>query len=438
MYVNGCLEYYFWGCNLRIDFLKEVDRTIRKVMNICGAKHTNTVNDGLYLSRRKGGRGLRSVENDYKDVKVKAAMKLKMNDDSRMKLVNRFSQIHLHTNSYSIFKEANRHCQDKGIVFQCQLDSIVIKFPHEEEEISTEDKLCIEKFSKKLKEYNTKKRLQIITESSWQGVILRSITDDDCLLKGNFDWLVKWRWCPTSTISEIFLLLYQTLNTKCYQKRIQSDESNSESDDQCRLCKSGQESVMHLMSNCGELAKSVYKSRHDSALKCFFLKLLGKYGFIQDVPPWNSHMAIKPVYEKDEVELFWDIPEYSGRDGESIRDAARPDGKIILHKEKKIFLIEQAIPWITNRKTKYEIKATKYDEVKAFIKMENPNYQVDQITLVMDVFGGYSQNLIDNIKKIFKNTEAIKIIRDMQKSVISSEAHLSRVFKMRTKFTSSN
>ena len=23
MYVNGCMEYYFWGCNLRIDFLKE-------------------------------------------------------------------------------------------------------------------------------------------------------------------------------------------------------------------------------------------------------------------------------------------------------------------------------------------------------------------------------------------------------------------------------
>ena len=94
------------------------------------------------------------------------------------------------------------------------------------------------------------------------------------------------------------------------------------------------------MSNCGELAKSVYKSSHDSALKCFFHKVLVKFGFIQAVPPWNSPMAIKPVYEKDEVKLFWDIPEYSGRDGESIRDNARPDGKIILHKEEKIFLIE--------------------------------------------------------------------------------------------------
>ena len=43
-FVNGCEEYYFWGCNMRIDFLKQLDREIRSVMNKCGAKHTNTVN----------------------------------------------------------------------------------------------------------------------------------------------------------------------------------------------------------------------------------------------------------------------------------------------------------------------------------------------------------------------------------------------------------
>ena len=102
------MEYYFWGCNLRIDFLKDVDRCIRKVMNVCGAKHTNTVNEGLYLSRQKGGRGLRSVQTLYKDTKIKAAIKLKQNEDPRIKLVNRFFQIHIETNSYSIFKEAEK------------------------------------------------------------------------------------------------------------------------------------------------------------------------------------------------------------------------------------------------------------------------------------------------------------------------------------------
>ena len=97
-------DYYLWGCSLRIDFLKEVDPCIRGVMNVCGAKHTNTVNEGLYLPRHKGGRGLRSVENTYKEIKVKVAVKLKRNEDPRMKLVNKFHQVHLHTKSYSLFK----------------------------------------------------------------------------------------------------------------------------------------------------------------------------------------------------------------------------------------------------------------------------------------------------------------------------------------------
>ena len=107
---NGCIEYYFWACNMRIDFLKEANRSVRKVMYICEGKHTNTVNDGLYLSRKKGGRGLKSVEYLYKDIKIKAAIKVKSNDDPRMKLVNQFNQTHLNTGSYSIFQEGERYC----------------------------------------------------------------------------------------------------------------------------------------------------------------------------------------------------------------------------------------------------------------------------------------------------------------------------------------
>lgn len=43
-------------------------------MNISGAKHSNTLNEALYLSRSKGGRGLKSVENAFKEIKIKAAV----------------------------------------------------------------------------------------------------------------------------------------------------------------------------------------------------------------------------------------------------------------------------------------------------------------------------------------------------------------------------
>ena len=61
------------------------------------------------------------------------------------------------------------------------------------------------------------------------------------------------------------------------------------------------------------------------------------------------------------------------------------------------------------------------------------SYEVDQVTLVMDVFGGYSQNLRENIEKVLGKGSAERVIMNMQKSVISSEAHLCRVFKVRTR-----
>ena len=225
-------------------------------------------------------------------------------------------------------------------------------------------------------------------------------------------------------------LLYQNLNTLCY--KYHTVPSGTELDTRCRLCKNGQESVKHLLSNCNELAKHVYLQRHNKAINCFVNTLLKSCGFINEIPPWFSNINIKPQYENEHYLINYDVPEYSGRDGESIRDAARPDGKLVMKKEKKIYLIEQTVPWITNRDNKFEFKEKKYQEVQTFIRLEYPGYTVDQITLVMDVFGGYSKNLITNIEKVLSKEETKCVVNNMQKSVIASEAHLCRVFKMRT------
>ena len=431
VFVNGCVQYYLWGCNMRIDFLKEVDREIRKVMNVGGAKHTNSVNEGLYLSRSKGGRGLRSVENTYKEVKIKSAMKLKTNKDPRMKLVNKFHQVHLHSSSYSLFKEAERYCLEKGLQSRCEEEEMTIT--NSDEVISTAEENCKGKLTRMLRTINESHNLQTVLHCSWQGVIMKTIIEDETKMKGNFDWLCRWKSCPTSTISEMMLLLYQTLNTKCYRKHLKTPEEGAVCDTICSLCKNGEESVRHLLSNCGELVKKVYVNRHNDALKCFFFELLGKLKLIEEVPSWFAKIEVKPEYENDEFLVSWNIPEFSGKDGETLRDSATPDGKLTMKKEKKIYLIEQTIPWVSNRDKKYDFKANKYSDIQQFLRLENPGFVVDQITLVMDVFGGYSENLPANIRKVLEKDETLRVITNMQKAVISNEAHLSRVFKIRTR-----
>ena len=148
---------------------------------------------------------------------------------------------------------------------------------------------------------------------------------------------------------------------------------------------------------------------------------------------WYAKDEVKPYYENNTARFWWDAPEYTGRDTESERPP-RPDGKLILEQSKSIFLIEMTVPWIENRVEKLKHKIEKYNNIQAALRFEYPEYTVDQITLVMDVFGGYGKDLKDNIRKVVDSkTEMDVIINNMQKSIVSSGANLSRTFKMRTK-----
>ena len=105
----------------------------------------------------------------------------------------------------------------------------------------------------------------------------------------------------------------------------------------------------------------------------------------------------------------------------------------MMRNEKCIYLIEMSVPWTQNREAVYAFKASKYVRIQQSLKLDYPNYNIDQITTIMDVFGGYGPDLVENISKIFKRKEDVKsIITNMQKSVIASAATLSRTFKIRS------
>ena len=72
--------------------LQQVDREARKIIVEFGGKHPQGSTAILYMSRKCGGRGLRSVETTYKDITIKAAMKLCYNPDPSMEAVRLFEE----------------------------------------------------------------------------------------------------------------------------------------------------------------------------------------------------------------------------------------------------------------------------------------------------------------------------------------------------------
>ena len=247
-------------------------------------------------------------------------------------------------------------------------------------------------------------------------------------MKGHFNWATKWKTCLTYVAREIYDTYYQLIPTKMYQKTRSNVEITNV---KCRYCFIKDETVSHLLSSCGILANSDYIRRHNKALDCFIHHVLYRYGFISKLPPWFTKINVKPYYNNEKATIWYDIPEYTDQEEEiDERKRKRPDGKILLKDEKIIYVVEMSVPWISNREKKYCEKVQKYEHIRRNLKINYPEYTVDQITMIIDVLGGYSKELESNINKIIKEQdEKEQIIYKMQKSVTSYLSYFAKKFK---------
>ena len=143
---------------------------------------------------------------------------------------------------------------------------------------------------------------------------------------------------------------------------------------------------------------------------------------------------VEPYYDTDQYTVWWDIPEFAGANSEaSQRDVFRPDGKIKLKNQKKIFVVEATVSWLDNRDVRYSDKVLKYEDVRRNIGRAEEGYDIDQITIVIDSLGGYSKSLQENISKVVSEPKVVeRIITKMQKAVLCESSRISRCFKLGT------
>ena len=92
--------------------LQQLDRETRKIMLENGGKHPLGSKALLYLPRKVGGRGLKSVENEYKPTKIKTAVNLYQNQDLTMKVVREFEERATETGHHSLIKDAVKYAKE--------------------------------------------------------------------------------------------------------------------------------------------------------------------------------------------------------------------------------------------------------------------------------------------------------------------------------------
>ena len=114
------LGYLMWTQQWPMTELKTLDREARKKVVENGGKHPSGSTAVLYMPREKGGRGLRSIEVEYKVTKIKAALKLYRNGDSAMAMACDFEERAEEFGHSSLVKEAVRYAEEMGLQLQLE------------------------------------------------------------------------------------------------------------------------------------------------------------------------------------------------------------------------------------------------------------------------------------------------------------------------------
>ena len=165
------------------------------------------------MSRKCGGRGLRSVETTYKDIKIKAAMKLYHNPDPSMEAVRLFEEKSVRGGQHSVIKDASRYAEELGPHLRLEYPEPMCITDDSKEVSGKKVKGCIAKACQE--EVRDKMK-----EEKWQGKIISNRWEDVRLEQGDcFAWLSCWKAALTHVVVGIQELYQKLLPTKVFYHR---------------------------------------------------------------------------------------------------------------------------------------------------------------------------------------------------------------------------
>ena len=233
-----------------------------------------------FTTRNNGGRGLKSVEEEYKNIKIKAAVKLYENTDPSMTNVTEFEEKSLKSGRHSLVKDAQRFAEERKL--HLQLDSLEPTLIKEDGEliIGSKVKACLD--TARQQQYQEKTE-----QGNWQGKLMKNRWADDNLDRdGCFAWLHHLETALTHTVAGLQELYQQLLPTKVYHNR--KTGMSGDADECCRLCGKTCESVGHILTGCSAIAQTQYLARHNKALKILFFEMLISLNLSSTTAPWYS------------------------------------------------------------------------------------------------------------------------------------------------------
>ena len=157
--------------------------------------------------------------------------------------------------------------------------------------------------------------------------------------------------------------------------------------------------MAHVANECGKLAQTEYKGRHDNVARYIHWQLCGKCG-LERANNWCEQKP-KRVVESENSKILWDFTMQCDRKIE----ARRPDIVFIDKKEREVVIIDVSIPGDDRVKDKELEKVKKYQLLKDEIANIWRMRKVIVIPVVIGALGAVSINFKEYMKRIGVNVK---------------------------------
>ena len=386
------------------DQITSLEMIIKKCLRNHGMHSPQGSDERLYLPRKEGGRGLKSVKDSYEETKIRIACYLFSSKNRLMKSVWKREVNKVH---YSLIKEVNRIFQEIGKDILINVNLINI----DGNDLGDDYKENNKKLKRIYKKGKIEQRKECYATKQLQSEIWK-IQESD-----SFQWL-QLGLNPEKT-SAIIQMCEQMVETK-YWKKI---KGLGGADDKCRLCGKYLENVQHILAGCEKLAGIEYIKRHNKALSLFAFEFGRRFNLIQEEKWYKFNWENNRIIENGEWKVMWDF-QYQGRKENINR---RPDLTIENKIKRKIWLYDMACPMENNIEKKKNEKLTKYRQIAFEIREKRKHYLVEIVPLIIGCCGGGFKEAKKSIEKVMNDEKAsFHLTREMQKLVVCESESIIR------------
>jgi hypothetical protein len=373
-YAMPILRYGFGILKWTAVELRAIDRKVRKILTKGKFHHPKSNTHRLYLSRQRGGRGLIGAADCHRQECTALAIYLSKSTDPLTKIVRKNEEPKVHGIMAYLYagKGGDVECIDKE---------------HEKE----------------------------LRKMNLHGDYFRQ---QDKIATVNLPLSTEWLDIPYlrfETESLLCAAQEQALATNYVRAKIWKTHSCTK----CRLCKTQNETVSHIVSGCKMLAATQYMFRHNQVAKYLHWNILRDLN-INVSESWLKHDPKEAITAERGIKVLWDS--YLLTDRKVAHN--RPD--IVIHNTttQECLIIDVAIPVCQNIVKKEAEKLTKYRDLEIELQKCWHLKKVRTIPIIIGALGTIGSSLPKYLRDLSPNLKASVC----QRTALLGSAHILRNF----------